>query len=428
LEKYKEYGGITTYDNVPNKVKHMPKPKRQSKGDSSIVNGEGAYLGPWASYEEPAKDEDEEQVPLAAPTQTEPKVHKPIDDSLDGKETSTFHGSSEFDYLGRTYMHVPRDLDVNLMGTPGEQKCFLPKGQIHTWEGHEKGVSKLEFFPGSGHLLLSCGMDGLAKLWDVYHDRELLRSYKGHTKAIRDIKFNNDGTRFLTAGYDRYLKLWDTETGKCLQSINVGKIPYCATFNPNPDRQHLVLAGCSDKKIVQYDLNTGEVVQEYDQHLGGVNSITFVDDNRRFVTTSDDKTLRVWEFDIPVVIKYIAEPYMHSMPSVSKHPSNKWLAAQSLDNQILIFSATDRVKQNNKKSFKGHITSGFACQPNFSPDGKYLISGDASGSLWVWDWQTTKILKKIKAHDNALITCAWHPQETSKIATGSWDGSIKFWD
>jgi pre-mRNA-processing factor 17 len=70
-------------------------------------------------------------------------------------------------------------------------------------------------------------------------------------------------------------------------------------------------------------VNTGDIQQEYDQHLGAVNTITFVDQNSRFVTTSDDKTLRVWEFGIPVVIKYIAEPDMHSMPAVALHPSRK---------------------------------------------------------------------------------------------------------
>lgn len=46
----------------------------------------------------------------------------------------------------------------------------------------------------------------------------------------------------------------------------------------------------------QWDIRTGEVVQEYDRHLGAVNTITFVDENRRFVSTSDDKSLRVWEW------------------------------------------------------------------------------------------------------------------------------------
>ena len=32
------------------------------------------------------------------------------------------------------------------------------------------------------------------------------------------------------------------------------------------------------------------------RHLGAVNTITFVDQNRRFVTTSDDKSIRVWEW------------------------------------------------------------------------------------------------------------------------------------
>lgn len=38
--------------------------------------------------------------------------------------------------------------------------------------------------------------------------------FVGHSKAVRDICFNNAGTQFLSAAYDRYLKLWDTETGR----------------------------------------------------------------------------------------------------------------------------------------------------------------------------------------------------------------------
>ncbi|KAJ9055739.1 hypothetical protein DSO57_1000597 [Entomophthora muscae] len=438
------YDGATTANRLPKAIRDTlaPRPKRKPKGDVTILEGEGAYQGPWAGYEGeevgepcgPSIEETEEQEEVAAPqgevvdeVQDEPATKK-VKDTQEGMDSTIFHGDTETDYLGRTYMHVPQDLDIDLLAEPGNQQCFLPKKRIHTWTGHSKAVSAIRFFPNSGHLLLSAGMDNKLKIWDVYHDRKCLRTFMGHSKAVRDVNFNNKGTRFISASYDRYVKIWDTETGKCIRTFTTGKIPYCAKFHPDPDKQNIFLAGCSDKKIIQFDTRSGDITQEYDQHLGAVNSITFVDDNRRFVSTSDDKTMRVWEFGIPVVIKYVAEPYMHSMPAVSLHPSRKWMACQSLDNQILIYGAKGRFSLNSKKRFAGHVVAGYACQPNFSADGRFVMSGDADGNLWFWDWKTSKILKKLQCHTSVLIGCEWHPHETSKVATCSWDGTIKYWD
>lgn len=43
--------------------------------------------------------------------------------------------------------------------------------------------------------------------------------------------------------------------------------------------------------------------------------------------------------------------------------------------QIVTYLTKDRFKQNRKKTFKGHNTAGYACQVNFSPDAKYVMSG-----------------------------------------------------
>ena len=48
--------------------------------------------------------------------------------------------------------------------------------------------------------------------------------------------------------------------------------------------------------------------QEYDYHLAAVNTITFVDEGRRFVSTSDDKTIRVWDLGVPVQVRRPACP------------------------------------------------------------------------------------------------------------------------
>ncbi|CAA7020742.1 unnamed protein product [Microthlaspi erraticum] len=302
-------------------------------------------------------------------------------------DKSTFHGKEEKDYQGRSWIEAPKDAKATTITATSP----------NVWFTH--GVVTRKAFP----LFASSQSRAFASLCRY-------------------------GLQVLTAGYDKNIKYWDTETGQVISTFSTGKIPYVVKLNPDDDKQNILLAGMSDKKIVQWDINTGEITQEYDQHLGAVNTITFVDNNRRFVTSSDDKSLRVWEFGIPVVIKYISEPHMHSMPAVSVHPNGKWVAAQSLDNQILIYSARERFQLNKKKRFAGHVVAGYACQVNFSPDGRFVMSGDGEGKCWFWDWKSCKVFRTLRCHNGVCIGAEWHPLEQSKVATCGWDGLIKYWD
>jgi len=124
----------------------------------------------------------------------------------------------------------------------------------------------------------------------------------------------------------------------------------------------------------------------------------------------------------------------------------KYFAAQSLDNQILIYS-TDNFRQNRKKRFAGHSVAGYACQVGFSPDGKWISSGDGEGNVVFWDWKTGRIKSRLRAHSKVVIAHEWLPHDTvsgpveslsslliafflptqSKVITASWDGLIKLW-
>ncbi|KAF2000704.1 WD40 repeat-like protein [Amniculicola lignicola CBS 123094] len=417
------------------------KRKREAKGNAGILDGPDAYKGPWAKFdhERPDAAEDEEfgedeeveivyeeddieEMPAPAPKKLAGTDYQ--DESIG--ERSEFVGSQEFDYQGRTYMHVPTDLDIKLTGDPGEAKNYIPKKLLHTYKYHTKSITQTRFFPDSGHLLLSASADSKIALWDVYHQRELLRTYSGHTKSVNDIDFTPDGTQFVSASYDRYMKLWDTETGKCLNKFTSGKTPHVVRVNPGSP--HEFLAGMSDKKILQYDVRSGEMVQEYDHHLGPVNTITFCDENRRFVTTSDDKSLRAWEYGIPVPIKFIAEPYMFAMVRSAMHPSGKYIAFQSSDNQITVYSSSDRFRQNRKKSYRGHNVAGYAPDVAISPDGQFVSSGDSGGYVCFWDWKTCKMWHKIQASEAPVLSVQWHPRESSKVVTGDLNGVLKFWD
>jgi len=270
-------------------------------------------------------------------------------------------------------------------------------------------------------------MDSTVKIWEVYEKRRCVRTYYAHAQAAKDIDFGRDGRRFASCGYDRFSRIFDTETGQCLGSFTARKIPYCVRFFPLDD--NIILVGQADKKVLQWDLRTPDhIVAEYDRHLGAINTISFIDNNRRFVTTSDDKSIRIWEYGIGVEIKYIAEPHMHAIPAATKTWDDKWLLCQSLDNKVLVYSTKDKFRLNGKKTFRGHVTAGYSCQPGISPDGRWVMSGTSNGDLVFWDWKSTKIFSRFKAHEAVTIGCQWHPIEPSKVASCSWDGTIKYWD
>ena len=128
-------------------------------------------------------------------------------------------------------------------------------------------------------------------------------------------------------------------------------------------------------------------------------------------------------------MKYISEPHMNAVPVVELHPSTQFWCGQSLDNQIVTYGARDKLKQMRKKTFKGHLCAGYSCGLTFSPNGKFLASGDGEGKLFFWDFKTTRIYRKLQAHDTGpCIGAAWHPLEPSWVFTCGWDGLIKLWD
>jgi pre-mRNA-processing factor 17 len=188
--------------------------------------------------------------------------------------------------------------------------------------------------------------------------------------------------------------------------------------------------------------------------------VLFAEDGTRFVSTSDDKKILIWEYGIPVPMKYISDPTMHTIPTTALHPSTQHFTAQSMENEIHVYGARQKFRRIRKKVcgsvffflsicivfhlvfclciftielthqvFKGHMGAGFACQMSFSPNGKYFASGDGEGRLFVWDWKSTKQLRRFRCHDDGpCIDCQWHPLEPSWVATCGWDGVIKLWD
>ena len=133
----------------------------------------------------------------------------------------------------------------------------------------------------------------------------------------------------------------------------------------------------------------------------------------------------------PITPPYPTDPAMAAIPAVAVHPDGESFVGQSMDNQLVTYWCGERgVSQNRKKTFKGHVVAGFACQPCFSADGRYVASGDGEGGLWFWDWKSGKVTKKMAhVHESGpTIAVAWHPLWPSFVATAGWDGTVRLWE
>lgn len=179
LENAEKFGGKDVIEYRPSKKEVQAiKKRRLASGDPSVVDGENAYMGPWAPYKsdiaKPVNEDGDEEEEYETEEEEEPgPVNKPLEKLYEdtmhaGEERTEFHGEAEYDYMGRTYMHVPRDLGIHLDREPGDQTNYIPKKMVFEWKGaHEKPITALRPFPRSGHLLLSSGADSKIKVCEL---------------------------------------------------------------------------------------------------------------------------------------------------------------------------------------------------------------------------------------------------------------------
>jgi pre-mRNA-processing factor 17 len=169
-----------------------PKDKRRHirNDDPSDVDG---FLGPWAHYKDqelvsrPTEEQQKEiDIMLAKRKKRTRFSEKPEEENR-----STLHIDDPYDYLGRSFLHIPQDVGKNLRSQDPPDKCYIPKKIVHTYTGHTKGIQKMELFPVSGHLFLTCSMDAKVKV---------------KLEAFTFLKFFNNSILFYLISFGSFIK------------------------------------------------------------------------------------------------------------------------------------------------------------------------------------------------------------------------------
>ena len=83
----------------------------------------------------------------------------------------------------------------------------------------------LDLLPPDATVLVSCGADGVARIWDVAGGR-LILALRGHSGAVLSAVFSPDGKLVATTGQDATARIWDAATGAPLAVVSrVGGYP-----------------------------------------------------------------------------------------------------------------------------------------------------------------------------------------------------------
>src|ERR1700739_4780503 len=298
-------------------------------------------------------------------------------DLASGREIKRFEGHS--DWI-RAVSVSPHGSHLAFSGTGNAVRLWNVNGGVEEFllEGHSGPISSLAFSPDGG-LLLTGSLDKTARIWSVA-DGKLIKSYVGYPAEINSVAFSPDGKYFLTGGKDNTAREWDSSTGLEVKKFegHTDEVTSLA-FSRNG---HVVLTGSNDQSVRLWDATTGKEVRKFVGDWGKISSVAFSPDGNYIAAASQAfparQTRMVWE--------------------------------TATGRQVLNFSAP--------------IPSNAIV---FSPDGKYLLIGDAASQVAIYDAATWKESRSFTGHDGPVTSIAVSP-DSRFVLSGSLDNTVRLWD
>lgn len=122
------------------------------------------------------------------------------------------------------------------------EKLFI----THSLKGHGTTLSALTFygdFNSKDWKLASGDIMGMVKVWDLVKRKAIFTS-KEHASTVRGVNFNSDGTKFVTAGRDNLVMIYDPNNKyKEIQSIPLTFSMESVGFVHYQDKEYLFTAG-----------------------------------------------------------------------------------------------------------------------------------------------------------------------------------------
>ncbi|CAM9846412.1 unnamed protein product, partial [Chrysoparadoxa australica] len=235
-----------------------------------------------------------------------------------------------------------------------------------------------------GIIVTGC-MDKLIRVYGM--DGSQQRLLTGHSGGVISLGWTA-GSKLISGSWDGTAKVWDIEGGQCLMTLEGHENGVCVAGLPNGNiatgstgRQgdHLTCSLVVDSVIRLWDGNTGKLLKVLKEHTGPVRSLCVMSCGDKFMSTSNDGSVRVWTLDgFPMGALF--------------HP----------------------LSNEGQPAF---VLGGCAL-----PGAGQMVSVDESGMCLVWDGESE--YQRIK-HPNSLWCCA--SLGNGDFVTGCQDNIVRVW-
>ena len=253
--------------------------------------------------------------------------------------------------------------------------------------------------------------------------------------------FASDGKSAVSVNSEGDIFFWDVESGKKIRTVRFGTRAISAAFFGNTK---IALAGGLDKNnaILMQNLTTGEKIETLAGHKGGITTLAFSTDGDNILSGGWNHQVTLWGGTHGDIVR-VFKGHNAVVHSVAVSPNRVLVASGSADGTIKIWNmSTGELTQTIKKAHKKGVL-----KVSFSPNGKLILSGGIEKgkdkknkkdiySIKLWDLETGKSLFKktnFSEDQEELVIAMFSPNgkyvlSGNKSGTSTPNATLKLWD